>query len=83
MSPDDAPADAPPSDEGSDEERASIRAQRLAKLARLRDEGVDPYPYRFDRDRTIGELRDAFGRAGGGGGDRHRRAGRRAAHAQA
>lgn len=53
--------DAPEQFEGAEEERASIRAQRLAKLAKLRDEGVDPYPYRFDRDRTIGELRDAFG----------------------
>jgi len=58
MSPDDAP-DAP-SDEGTEEERAGIRSQRLAKLARLREQGVEPYPYRFDRDRTIGELREAF-----------------------
>ncbi len=52
--------DAPEQLEGAEEERASIRAQRLAKLAKLRDEGVDPYPYRFDRDRTIGELRESF-----------------------
>ena len=57
MSPDDANDE--PLD-GGDEEPASIRAQRLAKLAALRAEGVDPYPYRFDRDRTIGELREAF-----------------------
>jgi lysyl-tRNA synthetase class 2 len=79
MSADDAPvgdgaaADAPdaagsrPEDiEGGAEERASIRAQRLAKLARLRERGVDPYPYRFDRDRTIGELRDAYAHLGAG-----------------
>ena len=42
-------------------ERASIRTQRLAKLDRLREQGTDPYPYRFDRDRTLGELRDEFG----------------------
>ncbi|MCD9623109.1 lysine--tRNA ligase [Rhabdothermincola salaria] len=41
-------------------ERASIRAQRLDKVAALRERGIDPYPYRFDRDRTIGELRAEF-----------------------
>jgi lysyl-tRNA synthetase, class II len=40
---------------------STIRANRLEKLARLREAGVDPYPYRFDRDRTLGELRDEFG----------------------
>ena len=40
---------------------ADIRSQRLAKLDRLRDEGVTPYPYRFDRDRTLAELRSEFG----------------------
>jgi len=40
---------------------ADIRSQRLAKLDRLRDEGVTPYPYRFDRDRTLAELRTEFG----------------------
>lgn len=62
MSPDDVPAE--PSDEGdevSEEERATIRAQRLAEVGRLRAEGVEPYPYRFDTDRTIGELRSEFG----------------------
>jgi lysyl-tRNA synthetase, class II len=44
-----------------DEAPATIRTQRLEKLARLREAGVDPYPYRFDRDRTLGELRDEFG----------------------
>jgi len=37
-----------------------LRAIRLAKVERLRSAGVEPYPYRFDRDRTIGELRAAF-----------------------
>jgi lysyl-tRNA synthetase class 2 len=36
------------------------RANRLSKLERLRAEGHDPYPYRFDRDRTLAELRDEF-----------------------
>jgi lysyl-tRNA synthetase class 2 len=46
--------------EVSPEERASIRSQRLAKLEAMRTAGVNPYPYRFDRDRTIGELRAEF-----------------------
>lgn len=45
----------------SDEERASIRAQRLQKIETLRAAGTDPYPYRFDRDRTVAELRAEFG----------------------
>ncbi len=71
MSPDDSDAPAPSEDDAGaaegpeaveldSEERSSIRTQRLAKLAELRAEGVDPYPYRFDRDRTIGELRSEF-----------------------
>ena len=57
--PDDTAEEGTP--EVTEEERAGIRSQRLAKLAQLREQGVEPYPYRFDRDRTIGELRDAFG----------------------
>jgi len=38
----------------------SEREHRLAKLEALRAEGIDPYPVRFDRDRTIVELRDAY-----------------------
>jgi lysyl-tRNA synthetase class 2 len=37
------------------------RARRLADVEALRGEGIDPYPVRFDRDRTLGELRDEFG----------------------
>ena len=52
MTPDDPTDTAPTTDDpdvldpldGGDEERASIRAQRLAKLERLRADGVDPYP---------------------------------------
>ena len=47
--------------EQTDEERASIRALRLSKLAALREAGGEPYPYRFDRDRTIDDLRAEFG----------------------
>jgi lysyl-tRNA synthetase, class II len=61
MTSDDADAHEEPSEEEVAVERASIRAQRIAKVAALRDEGTDPYPYRFDRDRTIGELREAYG----------------------
>ncbi len=63
MTPDDAPdaASDEVTEEVTEEERAGIRSQRLAKLARLREEGIEPYPYRFDRDRTIGELRESFG----------------------
>jgi hypothetical protein len=31
------------------------RARRLGKVEALRARGVNPYPYRFDRDRTIGD----------------------------
>jgi lysyl-tRNA synthetase, class II len=37
------------------------RARRLADLDALRARGVDPYPVRFDRDRTLGQLRAEFG----------------------
>ena len=39
------------------ESRASIRSQRLARVEEQRAAGREPYPYRFDRDRTLGELR--------------------------
>jgi lysyl-tRNA synthetase class 2 len=37
------------------------RARRLADLDELRARGVDPYPVRFDRDRTLAELRAEYG----------------------
>src|SRR5450755_857933 len=37
------------------------RARRLADLDALRARGVDPYPVRFDRGRTLGQLRAEFG----------------------
>ncbi|MCZ7529512.1 MAG: lysine--tRNA ligase [Acidimicrobiia bacterium] len=42
------------------------RDHRLSKLSSLRDEGIDPYPVRFDRDRTLGELVEEFGNLGAG-----------------
>jgi lysyl-tRNA synthetase class 2 len=54
--------DVAPDGAGAPEENpADIRTQRLAKLDRLRSAGVDVYPYRFDRDRTLAELRAEFG----------------------
>jgi lysyl-tRNA synthetase class 2 len=37
------------------------RTRRLADLDELRALGVDPYPVRFDRDHTLGALREEFG----------------------
>jgi lysyl-tRNA synthetase, class II len=37
------------------------QAKRLAKLDDLRAQGVNPYPYRFDRSHTLAEVRDAHG----------------------
>jgi lysyl-tRNA synthetase, class II len=36
------------------------RARRLAKLEALRAAGADPYPVRFERDRTTAELHDEY-----------------------
>jgi lysyl-tRNA synthetase class 2 len=33
------------------------KARRLAGLASMRDAGTNPYPYRFDRSHTLGEIR--------------------------
>ena len=52
---DDAPASDLPADVPAE------RARRLADLDDLRARGVDPYPVRFDRDRTLAELRADFG----------------------
>jgi lysyl-tRNA synthetase, class II len=43
------------------ESAADIRTVRLDKVDKLRASGANPYPYRFDRDRTIGEVRAEFG----------------------
>ena len=37
------------------------KAKRLQKLADLRADGTNQYPYRFDRTLTLGELRQQFG----------------------
>lgn len=40
---------------------AGARALRLGKLEVLRGRGIDPYPVRFDRDRTCASLTGEFG----------------------
>ncbi len=51
-----------PSDElePAEPSAADIRTLRLQKLERLRADGGHVYPYRFDRDRTLAELRAEF-----------------------
>ncbi|MEY2552980.1 MAG: lysyl-tRNA synthetase, class, partial [Ilumatobacteraceae bacterium] len=40
---------------------AAEKAKRLDKVQALRDGGTNPYPYRFDRTHTLGDLRSSFG----------------------
>ena len=37
----------------------SFRERRLQEISRLRDAGVNPYPYRFDRTHALAEIRGA------------------------
>jgi lysyl-tRNA synthetase class 2 len=37
------------------------KSKRLGKVQALRDGGINPYPYRFDRSHTLGDLRSSFG----------------------
>jgi lysyl-tRNA synthetase, class II len=39
---------------------AAERAHRLAKLQELRQRGIDPYPVKFDRDTSLGQIREKF-----------------------
>jgi lysyl-tRNA synthetase class 2 len=52
--------------------------RRLAKVDALRDDGIEPYPYRFDRSATLGQVRRRHGDLGPGveSDDRVRVAGR-------
>ena len=52
-------SDAPntPAGSGLDAERA----RRLGRVDELRDAGTNPYPYRFDRTHSLGDVRDAWG----------------------
>jgi lysyl-tRNA synthetase class 2 len=40
---------------------AAYRERRLEEIDRLRAQGVNPYPYRFDRSHTLGEIRAKHG----------------------
>ena len=40
---------------------AAEKARRLARIDALRDAGVAPYPYRFDRTHTVAEVRSNWG----------------------
>ncbi|NBX13312.1 MAG: lysine--tRNA ligase, partial [Acidimicrobiia bacterium] len=40
---------------------AAYRERRLEEIERLRGQGVNPYPYRFDRSHTLGEIRAKHG----------------------
>ena len=40
---------------------AAEMARRLDNIAALRAQGTNPYPYRFDRTHTLGEIRTAHG----------------------
>ena len=75
-------SEAPPPDaDGADDAPASRlsveRAARLAKLEARRAQGVEPYPYRFDRTDTLAELRAAHGDLAAGHRDRRARPRRR------
>jgi lysyl-tRNA synthetase class 2 len=54
---DQAPIDDAPTGSGL----LAERARRLALLDALRDAGGTPYPYRFDRTHTLGEIRTGWG----------------------
>jgi len=53
--------DSPASDEQSGSGLAAEKARRLAQLEAMRDSGVNPYPYRFDRSHTLEEVRTKWG----------------------
>ena len=40
---------------------AAEMTRRLDNIAALRAQGTNPYPYRFDRTHTLGEIRTAHG----------------------
>ena len=56
---------------------------RRAKLDRLREQGVDPYPVGFPRTHTLAQVRAEAGRPRARHGDRRTRRGRRPGDAQA
>jgi lysyl-tRNA synthetase class 2 len=40
---------------------AAEQARRLRRVAELREAGVEPYPYRFDRTHTLAQVRELWG----------------------
>jgi lysyl-tRNA synthetase class 2 len=44
----------------SEIEDTRLRAERLRKLAQLKEEGVDPYPYKFSRTHLAADLQKAY-----------------------
>jgi len=46
-------------------EQSDHRTQRLGKLTRLRENGIDPYPARVKRSHTVSEARESFPSAEG------------------
>ncbi|MBL7120148.1 MAG: lysine--tRNA ligase, partial [Dehalococcoidia bacterium] len=58
----------------------SITQQRLDKLQRLRDRGIDPYPNRYRRTHTAQEAKDLFEQGEVGANSVLRLAGRIVAH---
>jgi lysyl-tRNA synthetase class 2 len=61
----DPPPPGAPADEHDENEAArglaAEKALRLAKIEMLRRDGINPYPYRFDRTHTLAEVRAAHG----------------------
>jgi lysyl-tRNA synthetase class II len=54
----------PVSDEIVDQNAGGLeqeKARRLGAIDALRQSGTNPYPYRFDRSHTLGEIRAAHG----------------------
>jgi lysyl-tRNA synthetase len=58
--------ESPPEDTEPEHRAEDAREHRLAKIQALRDAGIDPYPVRFDRDHTIGEIREQHAGLGPG-----------------
>lgn len=60
-------SDVTPTNESSDTEEqagsglAAEKARRLAQLDAMREDGRNPYPYRFDRTHTLAEVRTNWG----------------------
>ena len=42
------------------ESSSNLRDQRLEKLAKLKEKGIDPYPYGFERTHRTGEIQEKF-----------------------